>query len=157
MFLFVFTVMGCKKKVDSYSEIKRIVYSEILNQKANKDQTYLVFIYSTTCSFCEELEPTIVEYYNRVRSKQFLGVSCSNFVPIYVLNLNATKENKGILASSDAEYENFVGTTQYQDIRFSTAPAMIEVTNHTVTKLISSKTTDYPVSEIRQIMKQLLN
>ena len=54
------TITSCKKEVSSYSDIERIVHKEILNQKGNKNNTYYVIIYSTTCTFCENLEDSVV-------------------------------------------------------------------------------------------------
>lgn len=149
----IFTVVKCNNKVSSYSDMERISYSEILNQKGDKDERYFVVIYSTTCPFCDELEPFVVEYQNFVLSKKFINYK---YPPVYVLNLNATKENEGIKATSDSEYTNFVGTTNYQDIKFSTAPAMLEITNGTVTKLISSKLTNMPVTDIKNIFNKIM-
>ena len=41
-----------------------------------------------------------------------------NFVEGF--NLNATKENPDIKASSDSDYPNFTGTSDYLEIKFST-------------------------------------
>lgn len=142
----IFTIVKCNNKVEGYSDMKRITYSEILNQKGDKEGKYFVVIYSTTCAFCEELEPYVVDYQNYVLDNKFINYK---YPPVYVLNLNATKENEGIKATTDKEYSNFTGTSNYEEIKFSTAPAMLEITNGVVTKLISSKLTNKPVTDIK--------
>ena len=149
----VFTIVKCNNKVEGYGDMKRITYSEILKQKGDKEGKYFVVIYSTTCDFCKELEPTIVEYQNFVLDNKFINYK---YPPVYVLNLNATKENEGIKVSSDSEYKNFTNTSNYEDIKFSTAPAMLEITNGVVTKLISSKLTDYPVTDITTLLNKIM-
>ena len=99
------------------------------------------------------MEPTIVEYQNFVLDNKFINYK---YPPVYVLNLNATKENEGIKVSSDSEYKNFTNTSNYEDIKFSTAPAMLEITNGVVTKLISSKLTDYPVTDITTLLNKIM-
>lgn len=141
------------KKIEGYEDMKKVTHQEILNQKGNGDGTYYVMIYSTTCTYCEELEPDVVEYYNFVKKKN----SCSKkYPPLYVLNLNATKENPDINAN-DSEYTNFTGTNDYQKIKFSTAPALIVVTNGVVEKLISSKVTNRPKTDIKNLLKNTMN
>lgn len=140
------------KKVDAYSDFERITYNEILNQKADQDGKYFVIIYSTTCTYCEQLEPTVVKYQNFVLSHKFFGYK---YPPVYVLNINAA-ENKDIKAS-DSEYKNFTGTNNYKEIKFQTAPAFIEVTNGTVSTLISSKVTNYPVTEVEILLNKIMN
>lgn len=152
----IFTFSGCKKTITSYHDMTRINNATIFNQKADKNDRYYIVIYSNTCDFCKQLEPSVVEYYNYVKNKPF-GSSCSSTSPIYVINLDAKLENTGLLVNSDSEYENFVGTSNYQDIHFSTAPALIEVSQGVVTKLISSKTTLRPMSEIKTLLTTLMN
>ena len=146
------TLCSCKVKAASYSDIARITYKEILNQKADKNGRYLVAIYSTTCTYCEELEPTVVKYYNFTESKKFFNYK---YPPIYVLNINAV-ENKGIKAS-DSEYDVFIGTSNYQDIKFATAPALIEITDGKVTDLISSKVENLVVTAVEVKLNKLMN
>lgn len=149
--LILLSTTSCKK-VEAYSDFERITYKEILNQKADKNGKYFVVIYSTTCTYCEELEKTVVEYQNFVLSSKFFGYK---YPPVYVLNINAT-ENKDIKAS-DKDYKNFTGTSNYQEIKFQTAPAFIEVTSGTVTTLISSKVTNYPVTEVENLLNKIMN
>ena len=149
--LLLLSTTSCKK-VESYSDFTRITYKEILNQKADKDGKYFVVIYSTTCTYCEQLEKTVVEYQNFVLSNKLFGFK---YPPVYVLNINAT-ENKDIKAS-DKDYKNFTGTSNYQEIKFQTAPAFIEVTSGTVTTLISSKVKNYPVTEVENLLNKIMN
>lgn len=148
------TLSGCKKKVESYSDIERITHKEILNQKGNKDKTYFVVIYSNTCTFCEDLEPTIIEYCAFIKKNN--GCASKNYPPMYALNINATKDNPNIKANSDNDYTNFTGTTDYNDIKFSAAPALVVVTNKTVEKFISSKVTNTPVSDVKILLNKIM-
>ena len=149
----VFTIVKCNSKVESYGDMNRITHSEILNQKGDGSNKYFVIIYSTTCNYCEQLEPFVVEYQNFVLDNKFINYK---YPPIYVLNLNETKENPDIKASSDADYPNFTGTSDYKEIKFSTAPAMLEITDGVVTKLISSKLTNKPVTDIKNEFKKIM-
>lgn len=142
------------KKAEEYSDLKKITHKEILNQKGNKDGTYYVVIYSTTCSNCEELEPYVINYYNFINKKNNCFVK--KYPPLYVLNLNATKDNPDIKAS-DSDYSNFTGTSNYLDVKFSAAPALIIVTNGVVEKLISSKVTNRPKTDIKNLLNNTMN
>lgn len=153
MTLIVSVLISTSCKVDGYEDIKKVTHQEILNQKGNNDGTYYVIIYSTTCTFCEELEPDVVEYYNFLKKNN----SCSKkYPPLYALNFNATKDNPDIKAS-DSEYTNFTGTNDYQKIKFSAPPALIVVTNGVVEKLISSKVTNRPKTDIKNLLKNTMN
>lgn len=153
MISIVSVLISTSCKVDGYEDIKKVTHQEILNQTGNDDGTYYVIIYSTTCTYCEELEPNVVEYYNFIKKKN----SCSKkYPPLYALNLNATKDNPDIKAS-DSEYTNFTGTNDYQKIKFSAAPALIVVTNGVVEKLISSKVTNSPKTDIKNLLKNTMN
>lgn len=143
---------GCKKEVKSYSDMERIIYKDILTQKGDKNNKYFVIIYSTTCTYCEDLEDTVVKYQNFVLANKFFGYNCP---PVYVLNINAT-DNKDI-KKADNEYKNFIGTKNYEDVKFATAPAFIEVTDGEVTELISSKVTNYPVTEVENYLNKIMN
>lgn len=147
------TITSCKKEVSSYSDIERIVHKEILNQKGNKNNTYYVIIYSTTCTFCENLEDSVVEYCNFVNKKN--GCIKKDYPPMYALNINASKDNPDIKAS-DKEYTNFTGTSDYKDIKFSAAPALVVVTDKKVEKFISSKLTNTPVSDIKILLNKTM-
>ena len=130
----------------------RITYSEILNQKGNKENQYFVIIYSTTCTYCEELETTVTEYYNFTESKKVFKYK---YPPLYVLNINAV-ENKEIKAA-DSEYNVFIGTSNYKDIKFATAPALIEITDGVVTDLISSKVNNLVVTAVEVKLNNIMN
>lgn len=153
----IFTFSGCKKNVDSYHGMVRISNEDIFKQKADKNDKYYIVIYSNTCTFCEQLEPSVVEYYNYLIKKQPFGSSCTTIPPLYIINLDAKLDNPGLLVDSDSEYTVFVGTSNYQDIHFSTAPALIEITDGKVSRLISSKTTLRPMSEIKALLTASMN
>ena len=136
----VICLSGCK--VTSYDNMKEIKYKNLLNQKADN---YFVVFYAVGCAYCAELETTVVKYANYVKTNK-------NAYPIYVLNLSDKKKNEGINASSDNEYANFLGTTNYKDIHFTTAPALIMVSNGMVVRAISSKSTMRPMSEIKELL-----
>lgn len=148
----LFTFTSCKK-VDGYEDMKKTIHKEILNQKGNKDGTYYVVIYSTTCVNCEDMKPVVVDYYNFIKNNNCFN---NKYPHLYVLNLNATKDNPEIKAA-DSEYRNFTGTSNYQDIKFAAAPALIVVTNGKVEKLISSKVTNRPKTDIEILLKKTMN
>lgn len=151
IFISLFNFSGCKKP-KKYSDITSTTYEHILKEKGNTDNKYIVIIYSTTCSWCKELESYVLDYYKKTST---LTSRCSNNLPkLYVLCVDDVV-NQGIKASNDDIYENFVGTTNYQDIKISAEPALIEVTDKTVTNLISSKTTRRPFTDIKNYLNKL--
>lgn len=150
----LFSLMGCKK-VNKYSDIRKVTYSKILTQKGNSENKYFVVIYSTTCKYCQDLESFVVKYYNKVNS---LGNKCHNNYPkLYVLCVDNTEDNKDIKVTSDDLYLNFIGTSNYQDIKFSAEPGLVEVTNGQVTNFISSKNTNRPYTDIKNYLNNILS
>jgi thymidine kinase len=69
-----------------------------------------------------------------------------------VILVKSVIDSKG----GDESYDNFVNTTNYQDIHISTTPVLIIVNNGKVTKFISSKTTYYPKTEIETYITNLM-
>ncbi|MDY4052890.1 MAG: hypothetical protein SOY80_06060 [Bacilli bacterium] len=135
-------------KVEKYSDVPQVEYKNILSCDGNKDNKYYVIIYSTTCNYCENLEAFVVDYYNKTKNK-------SDLPYIYVLCVDKI-ENKEIKAKSDDEYNIFMLTKDYQKIKVSAEPALIEVTNNSLTKVVSSKTTRYPYTEIKNLLNNTL-
>lgn len=150
---YIFLIFGtfffasCKKT--SYSALPQTSHQTILNEEGNKDYCYYVIIYSNTCDYCNKLENEVVEYYNIVKNK-------NNVFPyIYVACIDRV-ENLSMKLDSDDDYESFLFTDNYKDIYFSAFPALVEVTSQKITKLISSKTTTRPYTEIKNLLKQTL-
>lgn len=131
---------GCKIK--KYEQLKEITYSKLLSQKY---ENYYVVFHAAGCPYCEELEPTVVKYANYAKKNR-------DAYPIFHLNLSDKRKNEGINSSSDDEYSSFLGTTNYQDIKFTNAPGLIVVSNGQVIKVISSKNTMRPMSEIKELL-----
>lgn len=146
------TIIAClfltSCKVEKYSDVPQVEYKNILSCEGNKENKYYVIVYSTTCSYCDNLEAFVVDYYNQTKNKNELPY-------IYVLCVDKV-ENKEIKAKSDDEYNIFMGTKDYQKIKVSAEPALIEVTNHSLTKIVSSKTTRYPFTEIKKLLNSML-
>lgn len=141
--LLCFSVLGLSScKITSYKDMKELKYKNLLNQKA--DNYYVVF-YAVGCAYCAELESTVVNYAKYAKTNK-------DAYPIYVLNLSDKKKNAGINATNDNEYPNFLGTTNYEDIHFTTAPALIMVSKGMVVRVISSKSTMRPMSEIKELL-----
>lgn len=138
------------KTIKKYNDINSTTYENILNELGNKDNKYYVVVYSTTCKYCIDLEPYLIDYYKKTNKKT------SNLPKLYVLCVD-NKVNQEIQAESDEEYDNFVETTNYQDIKFSAEPGLIEVTNKKVTYLISSKTTTKPYTDIKNFLNESLS
>jgi len=139
--LFLFT--GCKPK--SYSTLPQTKYENILNESAN---SYYVVIYSVTCDYCKRLEEDVVNYYKKT-------LNSNQYPKLYVTCIDL-EENAKMKSSSDDEYLNFVGSSNYQDVKFSSYPALIFVENKTVKNLISSKTTNRPYTEIKNLLTQTI-
>lgn len=142
-----FGLTSCKKnKVKEFKDLETVVYQSILSQSGK----YMVFIYGDNCNYCEILKPTILEYAKYVNKNK-------DAIKIYGLNSSNTRVNKGLIATGgDESYDNFVNTTNYQDIHISTTPVLIIVNNGKVTKYISSKTTYYPKTEIETYITNLM-
>ena len=143
----LFGLTSCKKnKIEEFKDLETVVYQSILSQEGK----YMVFIYGDNCTYCEKLKPTILEYARFARKNK-------NEMKIYGLNSSNTRVNKGLIATGgDESYDNFVNTTNYQDIHISTTPVLIIVNNGKVTKFISSKTTYYPKTEIENYINNLM-
>ncbi len=148
LLLSLFNLSGCKK-AQNYSDINKTTYENILKEKGNKENKYFIIIYSTACKYCQELEPYVLEYSHKA------STLFSKLPKLYVLCVDDVI-NKDIKASSDDEYDLFVGTTDYHHIKFSAEPGLIEVTNQTVTHLISSKTTNRPFTDIKNYLNKAL-
>lgn len=134
-------------KVKSYKDIKSVVYASILTQKEDR---YMVFLYGDTCSACEELQELICKYVA-------VASSDSTKPKLYVLNTSNTRVNKGIVAEGgDDSYTSFIGTTNYEDIKIATTPALIFVEDGKVSSYISTKLTQTPKSDIRKYIESLL-
>ena len=129
-------------KVTKYKNMKEITYSKILSKDID---TYYVIFHATGCPFCEQLEPTVVKYANYAKKNK-------DAIPIFHLNLSDKRKNEGINSTIDDEYSSFLGTTNYQDIKFTNAPGLITVSNGQVIKVISSKNTMRPMSEIKELL-----
>ena len=143
----LFGLTSCKKnKIEEFNDLETVIYQSILAQEGK----YMVFIYGDNCHFCEMLKPKILEYARYSLKKK-------DAIKIYGLNSSNTRVNKGLIATGgDDSYDNFVNTTNYQDIHISTTPVLIIVNNGKVTKFISSKTTYYPKTEIETYITNLM-
>lgn len=148
---------SCKKKetptddsITKYSEIATINYKEVLS----KNGTYYVFIMGNTCTACEELEETLCQYATLAKK------SPNSYYPLYCLNSDDTENNGAIIVKgedgkdADDLYPNFQGTKNYEDIKISTTPGLLVVENGRVTKLISTKTTEEPKTEIKTFFEK---
>lgn len=144
-FNIVFIFPSCKK-IKKIDDINMIKYEDILNQKGNNKGKYYVLIYSADCKYCQDLEPYVIEYCNSIKSSK-------DNLPLYILNVD-DQDNKQIMIDSDDLYDSFIGTSNYQDIKFSHKPGLLEVTNQEVTILISSKTTNRPYTEIKNLLSK---
>lgn len=133
-------------KVNSYDDMKSVIYDAILSKSKDK---YLVYVYSSTCSVCEDIEKDLVTYANYTKEH-------SKAPKIFVLNTSLKKINGAILATSDDEYENFVGTADFKDVKISNAPALFIIENNTVKKIISTKVTSKPKTDILEYLKSLM-
>lgn len=147
LLMITFVLTGCKKNevITNYSEMDRIIYKSVLSN-SNK---YLVFIYGNTCSACEELEPLIAEYATLAKNNN------KKYSPLYVMNASSTRLNKGLVLE-DSEYDDFRGTTNYEDIHIATTPALLVIENHKVIKYISTKVTTKPKTEIKEYISALM-
>ena len=143
----LFGLTSCRKnKIEEFKDLETIVYQSILAQEGK----YMVFIYGDNCYYCDKLKPTILEYAK-------FALKDKKQIKIYGLNSSNTRVNKGLIATDgDDSYEDFLYTTNYQDIHISTTPVLIIVNNGKVTKFISSKTTLYPKTEIENYLKGLM-
>lgn len=141
----IFIFPSCKK-IKKIDDIDKINYVDILNQKGSNEGKYYVLIYSADCKYCQELEPYVIEYCNSIKAS-------NDNPPLYILNVD-DQGNAQIMIESDELYHDFVGTSNYQDIRFSHKPGLLEVTNQEVTLLISSKTTNRPYTEIKNLLSK---
>ena len=143
----LFGLTSCKKnKIEEFNDLETVIYQSILAQEGK----YMVFIYGDNCHFCEMLKPKILEYAR-------YSLKRKDAIKIYGLNSSNTRVNKGLIATGgDDSYDNFVNTTNYQDIHISTTPVLIIVNNGKVTKFISSKTTYYPKTEIETYITNLM-
>lgn len=144
---------SCKKPVEEntditkYSQINTTTYKNVLKTTSGK---YFVFIMGNTCSACEELESVICEYATLVKDKP------GGYVPLYLLNVSDTENNGDIIATDgDDSYSNFQGTTNYENIKITDTPGFLVVENGRVTKLISTKVTEEPKSEIKAFIESL--
>lgn len=141
---------SCKKPTEEntditkYSQIDTTTYKNVLKTTNGK---YFVFIMGNTCTACEELESVICKYATLVKDKP------GGYVPIYLLNVSDTENNGDIVAKEDSEYGNFQGTTNYEDIKITDTPGFLVVENGRVTKLISTKVTEEPKSEIKTFIE----
>lgn len=149
-FLSLFVSTSCK--VERFKDLKTIEYSSILSQKGD----YIVFIYGDNCYYCEQLKPIILEYANLANKKR-------KMMKIYGLNSSNTRDNEGLIPEipegckdPDDLYDDFLNTTNYEDIHIVTTPALIVVEDGTVTKYISSKTTYYPKTNIQEYIASLM-
>lgn len=141
-------LVGCQKKVEikTYSQMDQVIYPALLSQE---EKSYLVFFYGNTCSACEELEPVLCEYASLAKNKK-------GYLPLYCLNTSNNRVNEGVIATGgDESYENFVGTSVYSHIKIATTPALILVENGRVTKLISTKLTQTPKTDIKNYITSL--
>lgn len=154
LFIFVLTIQtGCKKEeptetegITKYNEISSIYYEDILA----KSGKYYVFIMGNTCEACEELESLICQYATLVQKYP------TGYYPIYCLNSDDTENNGDIIAKDgDESYANFQGTKNYQNIKISTTPGFLVIENGRVTKLISTKVTEEPKTEIKSYIEGL--
>lgn len=138
------------KKIKDYADMNHIVYKSILLQEGRKeDDGYLVYIYEDNCSNCQQLKDLILNYANIAKKN-------SNKMPLYVLNISNQKVNKGLVKNDD-EYDDFTNTTNYEDIHISATPVLITVRGGKVIKLISSKTTLQPVTQIKSYINNLIS
>lgn len=144
----VWGITGCQKKVEikTYSQMDQVIYPALLSQE---EKSYLVFFYGNTCSACEELEPLLCEYASLAKNKK-------GYMPLYCLNTSNNRVNEGIIATEgDDSYENFVGTNIYNQIKIATTPALIVVEQGRVTKVISTKVTQTPKTDIKTYITNL--
>ena len=134
-------------KTKSYKDIKSVAYASILKEK---EDIYMVFLYGDTCTACEELQELICKYVTVANND-------STKTKLYVLNTSNIRVNKGIIASGgDDSYTSFIGTTNYEDIKIATTPALICVEDGQVSSYISTKLTQTPKSDIRKYIESLL-
>lgn len=156
IFIFIFVLAmqtSCKKKetpttdeITKYNEISSINYKDILS----KNGKYYVFIMGNTCEACEELASLICEYANLAKKYP------TGYYPIYCLNSDDTENNGDIIAKDgDDSYANFQGTKNYEDIKIATTPGFLVIENGRVTKLISTKVTTEPKTEIKSYIERL--
>lgn len=143
--LFLFAGLSSCKSME-YSDMDEIIYNSILDQK---ESTYYVVIYKNNCEYCEDILSTLSSYIKKSKNSKSLA-------PVYVINASKTRLNQGLSLDSDDEYENFVGTMLYTDIHIHATPALIVVSGKKVSKLISSKTTEKPKTEIINFLKESL-
>jgi thioredoxin-related protein len=138
-----FTLTSCKSL--EYSDMDEIIYSSMLSQEESK---YIIIIYKNKCEYCDDALPTVSDYVKKSRKD-------SSLPHLYVVNASKTRLNQGLSVENDTDYENFVGTMDYTAIHINATPALLVVENKKVTKLISSKTTERPKTEIINYLKQI--
>lgn len=132
-----FLLISCE--LIKWGAFKQVYHEEILTQK---EEQYYVLLYSETCPHCEDLLEVALQYKNS-----------NPEIPLYVLNTSDKVHNEEIMAPDEYEYQSYIGTELYTDIRVAHVPALIMVENGKVNGLICSYTTDYPKTEIAELLK----
>lgn len=145
----LFTFSSCKK-IKDFSDMESIIYPAILSEEGNSDGKYFIFIYGDNCTYCEELLPLLCEYANMTKKNK-------EMIPLYALNSSNTRVNVGLIKDDDSEFDDFLGTSNWEDIHIANTPALILVEKGVVKKYISSKTTQRPKTEIKEYITKVMD
>lgn len=121
---------GCR---NSYSDFKKyhILKKEMFTQD---DDEYYIYIYSTTCTVCKQIEEEVVDYANK-------AIKDSSYINIYFLNLGDKINNSGIKCATNETCDmDFLGADSYAKVKIQGPPCLIKIKDGKVVSIFDGKT-----------------
>lgn len=97
-----------------YGTQTKVEYKDLMTMPGNN----LYYFYQETCSHCNDLKPTILEF-----SKKLTGQDAVN---LYLVDMRA-EENEGAWASGTYNETDLEAMKTYEDIKIKGTPTMINV------------------------------
>lgn len=126
----VLFVTGCRNSYNDFGKY-HIVKKDMFLQEENE---YYIFIYSTTCTVCSQIEEEVVKYANK-------AISDSSYIKLYFLNIGDKINNGGIKCASNDECNmDFLGADSYSQIQIEGPPCLIKIKDGKVVSIFDGKT-----------------
>lgn len=131
LFCILFISMtGCR---NSYNDFEKyhILKKEMFTLD---DDEYYIYIYSTTCTVCSQIEEEVVKYANK-------AISDSSYINLYFLNLGDKINNSGIKCAANEECNmDFLGADSYSKVKIEGPPCLIKIKGGKVVSIFDGKT-----------------
>lgn len=129
-FIFTLFITGCRNSYNDFDKY-HILKKEIFTQEEDE---YYVFIYSTTCQACAQIEEEVVKYANK-------ALSDSSYIKLYFLNIGDKINNSGIKCAANEECNtDFLGADTYAKVKIEGPPCLIKIKGGKVVSIFDGKT-----------------